>query len=206
MHLLTFMAECELCFSPANKSGFLCHDCYQQLVPASPVFLTSSAIDFAYCSFAYQPPISAWLKAMKDHRQLNQLPKLVWLMLQQPPELPPIDAITYVPSAFWKLLTRGFNPAELIARHIAHRLNIPIRANALEKQRGRDQRTLSRKQRLINSKSSLKAGKLDFSEQHILLIEDVLTTGATAQAAALALKQQGAKRVSVWALAHTQLR
>ena len=66
-----------------------------------------------------------------------------------------------------------------------------------------DQRGLSRLARQRNVVSSLQAGDLKLNGLHVLLIEDVITTGATAHAAARALKQQGAAIVGVWALART---
>lgn len=198
--------ECCLCFSAANFSGFLCQPCFQALEPDEHLFLLDSSIDFAFCSYRYAPPLSHWLIALKDQRQLGTLAKLKWLMLQQQPQLSKVDAITYIPSDTLKILQRGFNPAELLARHIAQKLQLPVYSNALIKTNSLDQRGLSKRQRQKNVKQSLLAGQLNLNEQHILIIEDVLTTGATAIAAAKALKRQGARKVSVWALAHTPLR
>lgn len=124
-------------------------------------------------------------------------------MQQRPAPTTNIDCIAYIPSDFRKLAQRGFNPAELIARSLANQLNIAINHHCLIKRQGQDQRGLKRWQRHKNMEKSLISGQQDLSEQHVMLIEDVLTTGATVTAAAKALKQQGAKEISVWALAHT---
>lgn len=200
------LGECELCFKPSSSAGFLCADCFAQLAkPATPIrlFQRQSAFDFLHCSYLYQPPLSRWIKSFKDRQQLAQLPKLIWLMQQQVPLLNQIDAVVYVPSARSKLLKRGFNPAELLARGLAQHYHWPVLAHGLKKHAAADQRGLNRHQRLLNSRRSLGVGKLDLTGKRILLIEDVLTTGATAYAAALALKQQGAQWVGVWALART---
>lgn len=206
MSLLSQLAECELCFSAANQCGFLCDACLSSLSKNDSIPFLFGPIYQVFCSFAYLPPISQWIIALKDHQQLNVLPKLLWLMQQNAPNLQDIDAVTYIPSDYKKILVRGFNPAELLARNLAHHYHLPVLSRAFNKTEGKDQRTLSRRQRLINSQQTLKPGKLNLEQQHILVIEDVITTGATAITAARALKQQGAAKVSVWALAHTQLK
>ena len=217
---LTLFAECELCFSPANYSGFLCTPCYQELSRATyaclfcaePLrqagichrcLLKPPPTDNVFCSYLYLSPLSMWIKSFKDQQQLGQLPRLLWLMKNRPPNLDQIDAITYVPSEGVKLLKRGFNPAELLARKLAKIYNLPVLTKALVKKTAQDQRRLNRRQRIANSQQSIQAGRLNLTNRCILLIEDVITTGATANAAALALKQQGASYVQVWALART---
>lgn len=217
---LTSLAECELCFDPANHSGFLCAACYQGLARAKHAcmlcaeplqqtgichrcLLKPPPTSKVFCSYLYLPPLSLWIKSYKDSQQLRQLPRLLWLMRNNAPSLEQVDAITYIPSEGLKLFKRGFNPAELLARQLAKTYQRPVLTTALKKRSAKDQRTLSRQQRIRNSQLSIQPGKLDLTGKNILLIEDVVTTGATANAAALALKQQGAATVQVWALART---
>lgn len=205
MFFLPSLAECELCLQPANHSGFLCDLCLQSLpVDLTPAFITHS-IQHLHCSYAYAPPLSNWIRTFKDQHKLSLLPKLVWLMQQQKPSWHSYHALAYVPSSRNKLFKRGFNPAELIATSMASHLQLPLLQRALLKNSDLDQRQLSRRQRLAQSHRSLLAGKLNLQGKNIMLVEDVLTTGATAIAAAHALRQQGAEKVAVWALAHTQL-
>ena len=124
-------------------------------------------------------------------------------MAEHPPTLEYIDAITYIPSEGVKFLRRGFNPAELMARALAKKYKLEVLRNALIKNTAQDQRFLRRAQRIKNSQENIKPGKLNLTGKKILLIEDVVTTGATANAAADALKAQGADFVQVWALART---
>lgn len=203
MHL--FINECSICFAQANYSGFLCQQCFALLESDDTAAIFHQSIEQVFCSYRYQPPLSQWLVALKDQQQLASLAKLQWLMLQRQPNFHNVDAIVFIPSDSKKLLQRGFNPAELLARHIAKHWQLPIYNKAFIKHSSADQRGLSRRQRRQNIRQSLQPEKLNLSGQHIVLIEDVLTTGATAIAAAQALKQQGAKKISVWALAHTPL-
>lgn|SRR5690554_1120558 len=217
---LSFFSECELCFAPTNLSGFLCQSCYDELPKAAhsclycgePLrqskichrcLLKPPPTDYLYCNYLYRPPLSQWIKAFKDNHQLLHLPRLLWLMAEHPPTLEYIDAITYIPSEGVKFLRRGFNPAELMARALAKKYKLEVLRNALIKNTAQDQRLLRRAQRIKNSQESIKPGRLNLTGQKILLIEDVVTTGATANAAADALKAQGADFVQVWALART---
>lgn len=220
MQHFTPLAECELCFASANSSGFLCSPCYQELSQAvhaclfcaEPIkqmgvchrcLLKPPPTDSVFCSYLYQPPLSLWIKSFKDQQQLSQLPRLLWLMENNAPDLEHINAVVYIPSEGLKLFKRGFNPAELLARKLAKSYGLTVLSKALVKRTAKDQRLLNRLERINNSQQSIQAGKLDLTNKYILLIEDVVTTGATANSAALALKQQGAAYVQVWALART---
>ncbi len=227
-HWFNQQAECELCFAPAGPAGFLCPACFADLPMARAACSQCAeplsqpgrcqhclqqppAFDYAFAAYLYRAPVSLWLQQYKDQHQLRWLPRLSWLMRQQMPAqdiIHRIDAIAFVPSARGKLLRRGFNPAGLLARHMASAMHKPLLSNALQRhyQPGtteQDQRGLNRRQRRQNQQRSLQAGQLPLQGQHILLIEDVITTGATADAAARALKQQGAAIVGLWALART---
>lgn len=213
------LGECELCFSPCGAAGFLCKPCYEALAVAQPCcercamplavwglcqncLLQPPAFEGVFCSFLYRPPVSFWLLALKDRHALNLWPRLLWLMKSRPaPFVQDVDAVVYVPSATKHWLKRGFNPAELFARALAKDYGLPVYAQALHRVGGKDQRQLGRKQRLANSQRSLKAGRENLTGLRLLLVEDVVTTGATAAAAAVALKAQGAAQVWVWALA-----
>lgn len=218
---LTPQGECELCLQDAGGLFFLCHRCLQEL--PRPDFACSQcsepmtnagrcgrcqqqppAFDYSYCSFLYQQPISFWIKSCKDRHQLIWLSRLAGLMAQSPPaNLQQADALTFIPSSRRKLFNRGFNVTEIIARKLAKRVGIPLIQHAICKISGNDQRGLSADQRHRNLRNSLQPGKQDLHGKHIVIIEDVMTTGATANAAASALKQQGASIVGIWALART---
>lgn len=213
--------ECERCLQPTRSLFFLCESCIKELPQAlhtcsqcsEPIAsagrcgrcqLHPPAFDYSCCPFLYQPPLSLWIKACKDRRQLLWLPRLSGLMLLSPvAALAQADAITFIPSARRKLFRRGFNLTEIMARRLARALKIPLIDSALNKTSGNDQRGLSARQRHKNLSNALQPGQLQLKGKHIVIIEDVITTGATANAAARALKQQGAAVVGIWALART---
>ncbi len=117
----------------------------------------------------------------------------------------PADAwIVPVPLHWWRHWRRGYNQAEALALGLARRLNRPVRRPlrrvvATDKLAG-----LSRTERMRLMRKVFRARRnAGLKGRTILLVDDVLTTGATCGAAARALKQAGAKRVIVAVVART---
>jgi ComF family protein len=114
-----------------------------------------------------------------------------------------------VPLSRERLRERGYNQAWELARRLARRLGLAARADVL--QRSRDtphQIGMSRAEREHNLRDAFwiePVQRWRLQGAHVALIDDVLTTGATAHAAALALTRAGAARVDVWVAARTLL-
>lgn len=113
--------------------------------------------------------------------------------------------VTAVPASGRSLALRGYNPAGEVGRALAHRLGLEWRPGAIVRsQGGRDQKDLGRRARRIGVQGLYRcpggvAGK------EVLIVDDVMTTGATLSAIADALKQQGATRTWAAVLARTPL-
>ena len=106
---------------------------------------------------------------------------------------------------FWRL-TRGTNNPELLAGWIASQLRKPLARRLLVRRRNtRRQNDLPPSRRIHNVRQAfaLRSG-YDLRGKHVLLIDDVLTTGATCSTAAALLKQAGARVVSVAVLARAE--
>lgn len=108
-----------------------------------------------------------------------------------------------VPLHRWRFWTRGFNQSALLAQAIARREHCDIAVDALWRVRpSRRSRGMSRTQRAANVRGVFKINDPGvIAGRTVILIDDVLTTGATAQACARLLLRQGAKAVHVltWA-------
>jgi ComF family protein len=117
------------------------------------------------------------------------------------------DMVLAMPMHWLKRWLRGFNQAELLAAPIAHRLCVPLARNLKRKKLGKSQAGLDLAERMTNLKDAF---YLRHSEQlagrRILLVDDVLTTGATLRSASALLKKAGARRVCVLALARAERR
>jgi len=103
-----------------------------------------------------------------------------------------------------RLLERQFNQAELLAACLARALEIPVRKVLRKKYSTPTQSRLNQKEREVNLYQVFKVSNVrNLKGKKILLVDDILTTGATVREAARALKAHGAKRVDVFALACT---
>jgi ComF family protein len=104
-----------------------------------------------------------------------------------------------------RLRERGYNQSQLLAQLLAGQYDTPISADNLQRVRNTEsQSVLSQKERWTNIQQAFRIKQpRTFKDTQILLIDDLLTTGATASEAARTLKEAGAKRVDVLTLAVT---
>ena len=111
------------------------------------------------------------------------------------------DLATVVPVHADRLEERGYNQAELLARCVAARLRVPLEASLLRRRRETaPMKDLDRWQRRLNVRRAfaLAPGRAkDVADRHLLLIDDIFTTGATLDACSRVLKDAGAARVDV---------
>lgn len=112
-----------------------------------------------------------------------------------------------VPMHWKKLLQRGFNQADIISQHLNKALKIKMICPIKKYTSTANQHQLNKRQRQHNLQNSFALTKKSHIAlagiEHIALIDDVITTGATANALAGILKKGGVKKVDVWALART---
>ncbi len=115
-----------------------------------------------------------------------------------------LDLVVPVPLHKTRLREREFNQAQILSNHIAHRFNKEVSHDTLRRLRlTKTQTELEISERLLNVKDSFAITKnQDIRGKNILLVDDVLTTGATCSEAAFALKSAGANIVFVLTLAN----
>ncbi|CAK0780226.1 competence protein ComFC [Gammaproteobacteria bacterium] len=113
------------------------------------------------------------------------------------------QALLPVPMHPQRLRQRGFNQSLEIARAVGHRLGIPVLPRMMQRIRHTPpQRELISEERLVNLHHAF-AAPTPLAAIHVALVDDVMTTGATAQTLSQGLRQAGAERVSVWVAART---
>jgi len=116
-------------------------------------------------------------------------------------DIPRADGIVPVPLTRASLIKRGFNQSLLIARVIARELGIPLRMDSLHKKRETlPQVGLSATERRTNLRGAFGVHD-DIRGQQLLLVDDVMTTGATVRECAKTLVRSGAREVIVLTLA-----
>jgi competence protein ComFC len=104
------------------------------------------------------------------------------------------DVVTFVPSSPKSMGERGFNPAEALARPLSRTLRLPCRPLLRKIRSTTDQAELGRDERRRNLMGAFRARRV---AGRVLLVDDVMTTGATADACARALREAGADQVLV---------
>ena len=164
--------------------------------------------DAAYCFGAYEGTLRELIHLYK-YRQVQTLSRpLAEFLLSALPLDESFDAVIPVPLHWRKRWQRGFNQSDLLARAIARRRGIPV-VHALGRSKfTKTQAGLSNTERRKNVAAAFRcrrAGKT-VAGKHVLLIDDVMTTGSTAAACARALKQAGASRVVLATVARVDRR
>jgi len=151
--------------------------------------------------FAWAFPVDAAIKALKFKRKLYYAPALAELLFKTCRHLPDdIDAVLPVPLHWRRRAFRGFNQAEEIARPVARQLGLPLVHNVARCKATTFQSGLSARQRVRNlRKAFVVRGRLPYV--HVLIVDDVITTGVTIRQVAAALRAAGVGRLSAIAVA-----
>jgi ComF family protein len=163
--------------------------------------------DAAYCFGAYEGVLRDLIHLYKYSRMRPLAKPLSDFLMAALPRDQRFDAIVPVPLHWRRQWERGFNQAELLARSMARRTGIPLR-NAVRRRRAtRVQAGLSNTRRRENVARAFQVKRRsNVRDLRILLVDDVMTTGSTGSACALALKRAGAKSVSLLTLARVDRR
>lgn len=184
---------CERCALPLPRPG-ICGECLRR----APPFATVRA------PWLYGDYLAHIIQAWKFNRRDDLTPLLaeLWLSQVRLPALP--DAIVPIPLHWRRLWQRGYNQSQLLAALLARRLpgtrvehRLLQRRRATAPQAGMDARTRAR-----NLRGAFTVGRA-CDNLRIAVVDDVLTTGATAREAARALQSAGARHVEIWCLART---
>ena len=178
-------------------TGRLCGDCLQ----------APHAFDRVVAPWLYDEYFAHLIHRWKYHREQYLTPLLASLWLKHAVLDTPVDTLVPVPLHWRRRWQRGFNQSELLCRQllatspalqscsIAHRLIGRRRSTAA-------QSGMSARQRASNLTGAFTVFK-PCDNLRIAIVDDVLTTGATATAVARALSAAGAASIEVWCLART---
>lgn len=192
--------RCEICALPLAMTGLECGPCRRK----APAFARVEA------PWYYGFPIDTLITRFKHSAQWPLGRMLAeglarWLQQAYADGLPRPHRLLPVPMARERLRKRGFNQAQMLARWLAPLVQIRCDDSLLLRpQATRAQQELDAEARKHNLRSAFTlADKALVRGLHVALVDDVMTTGATAQALALLLRRAGAVRVDVYCLART---
>ncbi len=188
--------DCLLCGGD-SADEMICAACVATL----PVL--SHRCDDVVAPFEYRFPIDRLVQRFKYAGDLAVGRWLSCELAARARSQPRPDLLVPVPVTLARLRERGFNQAVQVARVVACELRLPMSVRALERVReATAQAALGRRARRANLRNAF-ACRTPLEGRRVALVDDVLTTGATAQSASRALERAGAARVDVWAIART---
>ncbi len=189
--------RCARCALPLDAPASLCGRCQRRAPPW----------ESAWVPFRYQYPLDRLEARFKFGGDLaaGQVLARAWCESIVPSELP--QAIVPVPLHRARLRSRGYNQALELAKPVSKRLRIPLLRDALQRARATAaQSELTAVQRRRNVRGAFFARFDGNPPQHLAILDDVFTTGATLAECARVLKRAGVQRVDVWALARAPAR
>ncbi len=165
-------------------------------------------LERVHAAFRYGFPVDRLLPRFKFHRDLaagRELAHALRRSLEEAAGRERPDALVPVPLHPARLRERGYNQALELARPLARAFAIPLAPEALERVRDTaPQSGLGALARRRNPRGAFEAGAAP--PAHVVLVDDVMTTGATLSECAKVLRRAGARRVDAWVVARVPSR
>ncbi|REF26671.1 ComF family protein [Xenorhabdus cabanillasii] len=190
---------CPRCALPAESSDFPCGRCLKNPPPWQRLIAVTD----------YVPPLNQLIRRYKYHGApqiatvLARLFLLHWLQGYREGRWSKPNYIIGIPLHHQKRWRRGFDQVELIIKPLARWLQCQYQPNLLQRTRATlTQRGLSAAQRKTNLKHAFQLHG-NFTDQHVAIFDDVITTGTTLHETTQLLIRAGARSVQAWAICRT---
>jgi ComF family protein len=203
---------CAACSGDLLENRTCCPRCALPLAVAAPscgeCLGSDPPFTAAWVPFRYAHPLDLLEARFKFHADLAAGRVLASLMTERMTADGPARPrmIVPVPLHGARLGQRGYNQALELARPLARAAGIPLRDDLLRRVRATPAQTgLDAKARRANLRDAFAVSCID-PPDHVVLFDDVMTTGATLREAARSLRKAGVQRVDAWALARAPLR
>jgi len=208
-----FPCHCLLCLRPARRNIALCRGCEAYLpwlkakdqVTSLPL-LGYTSINSFQALFDYASPINKFIAKFKYAGDLHFAKLLGTLMAENLRLTHPIDSLLFMPLHPLRQRIRGFNQTLELAKVIATLRGFPLDKWSCKRVKDTStQSSLSRKGRLHNLSPRAFSINAGFKAKHVLVIEDIVTTGVTISSFCQSLKAQGVETIQVWSCCRTAL-
>lgn len=205
MRLLDFLAppSCAFCGSVSLlREKSICAGCFSDLPWNEPALATAPGLfECSVAMLQYLFPVDVAIKALKFDRKLYYLPAFSDILACALPLLPnDIDACLPVPLHWTRKTRRGFNQASELAKPLANAMRLPVCRHIARRRATPYQSGLAADERARNLAGAFTAARY-CRYRHVLIVDDVVTTGATAEALAKTVLAAGARKVSMIAIA-----
>lgn len=204
---------CELCGIEIFDDSRFCADCRKTIifndgvtcpvcgrmtdVPALCLDCKALApiYDRAVSAFEYSDGVKKLVLAFKNDRPYLKN-YFAGLLYEKCAQFTDAQAICFVPMTSKAQARRGFNQAYLLAKELSKKMKLPLLKGAIQKVKdSAPQKSLSRTDREQNLKACFKADRAVVKDKTLIVVDDVMTTGATADAVCGELKKRGAKKL-----------
>ncbi len=180
-----FPPRCPLCGEITKGEDLYCTTCsikhFEHDTRVFNVPMGKNAKMFAvYTGHYYEGCFKKYVERFKFYGKTSYCEKLSLIMHSEFKKMPhkSFDLIAYVPMDADKLKKRGYNQAKLLASALSQKINIPCIEIFDKIRHNKTQHSLNAVDRVENVKNAFKI-KIDISGQKILLVDDIITTGAT---------------------------
>jgi ComF family protein len=201
------VGACRPCFADLPRNEPACRICGEPL-PADPGTLPCARcqarplpLERVIAPLRYAFPVDVAIQALKYRGRLEYVAAFTHSMLAACDRLPSgIDGVVPVPLHWLRQGRRGFNQALELARPVASELELPLVAPVIRLRRTPAQTGLGAARRRRNLKGAFQVRE-PLDGCHILLVDDVMTTGATLFELARCLRRAGAAKVSALVVA-----
>lgn len=201
--------ECYLCGETEPGIELICKHCWEDLLTEGDCSHyhceVNTYLDYTFALSRYRFPLDKLLFALKYQGKLILARELGRKLAEKINEtgLEKPDYIIPVPLHSIRTLTRGFNQAKELAATVSANLSIPVLSLSTRRIRNtRPQFLLSAGERRINMKDAFRVTRNGLSGSFVI-IDDIVTTGSTANELAERLRAAGANKVALWACARS---
>ncbi len=224
-----FPPRCQLCGDTSNlgSTGQLCVACthdlqlnltacrhcavplnFEELNQCGKCIKSAPVYDSCWSPFIYAQPLEWMIQQLKFNAKLSYAPLLSNLMISNLPEQfyknQTADVIIPMPLHNSRLKQRGFNQSSLLAAPLAKALGLPVDTNSCQRILNTDHQTgKNARQRQQNIKNAFTFNN-HFNYRHVLVFDDVVTTGSSVAELSKTIKLAGVNRVDVWSLARAE--
>lgn len=203
----TKQVVCVDCLQQLTQLGCRCMTCALPLIETTDTqcgqcILSPPSLDLILTAYAYTAPLRFLIHHFKYHEGYFLTPVLTELLLDALPENYKTDCIVPVPMHTKRLRERGFHHTLWLAKALSKKTRIPVDASCCVKIKHTiNSAQLSAKARQKNTEDSYLV--YSSSYRHVTLVDDLTTTGETANNIATLLKKNGVETVSLWCVAKT---
>ena len=215
---------CPSCREPVGDGAGLCAACWSKLSPIERPFCEKLGIPFTYdpgpgiysmqaisdppayararAAVRYDDIARSMVHALKYGDRLDLAPVMArWMARAGTDLLADADVVVPVPLHWRRIWARRFNQSSMLATILAATRQLPVSHTALKRVKATPQQVgLSKAERAANVQGAFRvdpAGKAEIARRHVLLVDDVLTSGATVDTCSRALLRAGARQVDV---------